>query len=203
MATEWTRHQESLLVAWAEKASGSAWLHSHSSRRFRRHNHYIVLPACLMGYAAGATSLLSQTASPATRAVTGVCGLLAGMLVNFQELFKFKELAEQHRMASLRFLTFFRDVSCELSMHPDHRSKPSEYINLKRMELDKLHEQMPDVPPFVVELFDAKFGDAAIHKPDAACNLQTVLPYGARPHSRIGLVEVANAESPGASEGSP
>lgn len=191
------------MVAWAEKASGSAWLHSHSSRHFRRSNYYVVMPACLMGYAAGATSLLSDTASPATRAVTGVCGLLAGMLVNFQELFKFKELAEQHRLASLRFLTFFRDVSCELSMHPDHRSKPAEYINLKRMELDKLHEQMPDVPPFVVAVFDQKFADAGIHKPDAACNLQTVLPYGTRPHSHLGLIEVANAESPGSMADSP
>ena len=196
MATEWTSHQESLLVAWAEKASGSAWLHSRSSRYHRRHSYYVVVPACMLGYIAGSTSLLTVSATGATRAITGVCGILAGMLVNFQELFKFKELAEQHRMAALRFLSFFRDVSCELSMHPDHRGSPAEYINLKRMELDKLHEQTPDVPPSVVRAFDRKFGSTGIHKPDVACDLQTVLPYGERPHSRATLVEVANAESP-------
>jgi len=178
---KWTPEQQRLLINWAEKATGYAWLHNRSVNYFKNRNLYIAIPASFFGYIAGATAFISSGDSGGNVAIStviGVCGILAGLLTNFQEIFTFKELGEQHRISALRFLSFFRDISCELSIHPDHRTDPIEYITMKRMELDKLLEQSPMPPQSIIDEFNTKFKKVQIHKPDLANNLQTIIPYG-------------------------
>ena len=130
------------------------------------------------------------------RFVVGVMGMLAGLFTSLQEVFPFKELSAQHRMVSLRFLSFFRDVSCELSIAAENRVDAAEYVNMKRIELDKLHEQTPSIPDAIIALFEATFAEADIHRPDFTGTLQTILPYGHTRHpTGANLVEVANSES--------
>ena len=128
--------------------------------------------------------------------VIGIMGMLSGVFISLQEVFPFKELSAQHRIASLRFLSFFRDVSCELSVDANDRADAVDYINMKRVELDKLHEQIPPVSETIVRKFHEKFGDLNIHKPDVAGTLQTIVPYGRNVAFATGsnLVEVANSE---------
>ena len=106
---DWTFEQEQLLVIWAEKASGYAWLHSRSVNYFKHRNLYISIPASIFGYIAGATTLLSNNVDGDTilRGFIGISGIIAGLLTNFQEMFTFKEESEKHKMSSLRFLSFF------------------------------------------------------------------------------------------------
>jgi hypothetical protein len=183
---KWTPEQQRLLINWAEKATGYAWLHNRSVNYFKNRNLYIAIPASFFGYIAGATSFISSgDSSIYLSTVIGVCGILAGLLTNFQEIFTFKELGEQHRISALRFLSFFRDISCELSIHPDHRSDPIEYITMKRMELDKLLEQSPMPPQSIIDEFNIKFKKVEIHKPDLANNLQTIIPYGAEMCNKV------------------
>ena len=191
----WTTEQEQLLVTWAEKASGYAWLHNKSIGHYKNRNLYITIPASLFAYIAGATSFLSSDTDDAWKVgFIGICSILAGVLTNFQEIFTFKELSEQHRISSLRFLSFFRDISCELSLHSKHRTDPIEYITLKRMEFDKMLEQTPTTPQTIIKQFNAKFKDLAVHKPDVAINLQTILPYGAGKKIRPRIVSCSDHE---------
>lgn len=178
--TAWTNEQEQLLITWAEKASGYAWLHNKSISYYKNRNLYLTIPASIFAYMAGATSFLSNDTDDTWKTgFIGICGILAGVMTNFQEIFTYKELSEQHRISSLRFLSFFRDISCELSLHPKHRTEPIEYINLKRMEFDKMLEQTPTAPQTIIQQFNIKFRNSNIHKPDVAINLQTIMPYGA------------------------
>jgi len=191
--SSWTPEQEQLLVTWAEKASGYAWLHNKSISYYKNRNLYITIPASLFAYIAGATSFLSgDTDDTWKMGFIGICGIIAGVLTNFQEIFTFKQLSEQHRISSLRFLSFFRDISCELSLHPKHRTDPIEYITLKRMEFDKMLEQTPTTPQTIIKQFNAKFRDLSVHKPDVAINLQTILPYGAGKKIRPRIVSCSD-----------
>ena len=63
---------------------------------------------------AAATTLMAAEESEKSwrTVVAGLGSLVSGMLINFQELFTFKELSEQHRLSQLGFLAFFRDISC-------------------------------------------------------------------------------------------
>ena len=60
MNNNWTEEQEQLLITWAEKASGYAWLHSHSVNLYRHRNLAIAIPGSLFGYIAGSVTLLGH-----------------------------------------------------------------------------------------------------------------------------------------------
>ena len=175
----WTVELENLLIAWAEKASGYAWLHNRSIALFKSRNMYLAVPAAMFAYTSASVTLLtSQYSNSEWRpVVAGLGSLISGMLIQFQELFTFKELSEQHRLSQLGFLSFFRDISCELSIPKQQRREASEYVTLKRLEMDKLLDHAPDIPPKIIEQFDAKFGRVNTHKPDVVSRLQTVIPH--------------------------
>jgi hypothetical protein len=190
----WTDPLEQLLITWAEKASGYAWLHQRSATRFKKRNLCLSIPASIFGYVAGISVLLSNDVfsdcthisnAPVVRALIGITAISAGILSNFQEMFTFKEEAEKHRIASLRFLSFFREISCELSLDPKYRSAPMDYITLKRFEFDKILEQSPDIPDCIISLFNSKFKNLSVHKPDPVIGLQTILPFGKQYKSSI------------------
>ena len=176
----WTFEQEQLLVIWAEKASGYAWLHSRSVNYFKHRNLYISIPASIFGYIAGATTLLSNKVDGNTilRGFIGISGIIAGLLTNFQEMFTFKEESEKHKISSLRFLSFFREISCELSMDPLQREDPIDFITMKRLEFDKMLEQSPNIPQTIADQFNIKFKHISFHKPDIVNGLQTIYPFG-------------------------
>jgi hypothetical protein len=183
----WTDPLEQLLITWAEKASGYAWLHQKSCSQSKKNNLYLSIPASIFGYVAGITILLSNDVSNDClntananifRGFIGVTAISAGILSNFQEMFTFKEEGEKHRIAALRFNSFFREISCELSLDPKYRSSPMDYITLKRFEFDKILEQSPDVPDCIIKSFNTKFKSLSIHKPDPVIGLQTILPFG-------------------------
>lgn len=181
MNNNWTDEQEQLLITWAEKASGYAWLHSHSVNLYRHRNLAIAIPGSLFGYIAGSVTLLGHDTDNNWKTVlVGMTGILAGILTSFQELFTYKQLSEQHRISGLQFMRFFRDISVELSMHPKHRTEALEYINLKRLEFDKMLEQSPPYPEKILKTFNNKFSKAKVHKPDIANKLQTIIPYRKR-----------------------
>jgi hypothetical protein len=175
---KWTKQQEQLLVQWAEKASGYAWLHTRCVNYFRHRNLYISIPASIFGYIAGATTLLANPViTPTIKGLIGISGIAAGLLTNFQEMFTFKEESEKHKISSLRYLSFFREISCELSMAQSHRSTPGDFINMKRLEFDKMLEQSPTIPQSIADLFNTKFSHLSFHKPDLVNGVQTIYPY--------------------------
>ena len=201
---KWNEQQEQLLITWAEKSSGYSWLHSKSMNYYRHKNLYISVPAAILSYLAGSASLIFSNSSEddnydvsynaESNSVNvqknnndkynkykylciGFAGIISGILSNFQEVFKYKELSEQHRISSLQHLTFFRDISTELSLHPKNRHDPIDYIKTKKVEYGKLLEQSPIIPQSIIKKFEKKFHKVKIHKPDVATNLQTIMAY--------------------------
>lgn len=183
----WTEPLEELLVTWAEKASGYAWLHQQSVLIYKKRNKFLSIPSSIFSYVGGITILLSNDIllncenslmGKIVGGIVGVISITSGILSNLQETFTFKEEAEKHRIAALRFLSFFREISCDLSLEAKYRSAPIDYITLKRFELDKILEQSPDIPTCVIKQFNDKFKKLNIHKPDPVTGLQTIIPYG-------------------------
>jgi len=183
----WSDQQEQLLITWAEKASGYAWLHQRSIKLFKRRNLYLSIPATIFGYVAGVTILLSNDVFSDCshlfnrawlRGCIGTIALMAGLFSNFQEIYSFKEESEKHRIAHLRFMAFFREISCIVTTAPKYRATSADFITMKRLEFDKILEQSPDIPQCIITAFNHTFRNLSIHKPDAVIGLQTIIPYG-------------------------
>lgn len=178
--TEWCNDHERLLLTWCERASGYAWLHSQSHMYYKKWSSYISVPSGILSYIAGGTTLLTSDSFSTlwVRGFIGVCGVLAGILTSFQQTSNYKELSEQHRISSLRFLSFYRDINTELKLTPNQRTSVVEYITMKRLELDKMLEQSPHIPEKIITKFNGYFKDNLMYKPQLANELQTFVPYG-------------------------
>lgn len=178
--TEWCNDHERLLLTWCERASGYAWLHSQSHTYYKKWSSYISIPSGILSYIAGGTTLLTSDSFTTlwVRGFIGVCGVLAGVLTSFQQTSNYKELSEQHRISSLRFLSFYRDINTELKLTPNQRTSVVEYITMKRLELDKMLEQSPHIPEKIIARFNEYFKNNLVYKPQLANELQTFVPYG-------------------------
>ena len=131
----WTDYHEQLLITWAEQASGHSLLHHQTMQLYSKRNWYITIPASILGYVAGLTVFFSngdETYSNLIRGVIGISSFAAGILTNIQQLFTYQERAERHRIASIQFFSFLRDVSTQLSLEPVMRLDAKEYIFLKK-----------------------------------------------------------------------
>jgi hypothetical protein len=73
------------------------------------------------------------------------------------QFLKISELNEAHRVASMAWGKFYRNVKTELTRHPLDRTSPQEMLKYSREEYDRLVETSPFVPRKVVDMFNYKF----------------------------------------------
>jgi hypothetical protein len=176
----WTDYHEQLLINWAEQSSGHSLLHYQTMQLYTKRNWYIAIPASILGYVAGLTVFFSdgdETYSDVIRGLIGVSSFAAGILTNMQQLFTYQEKAERHRIASLQFFSFLRDISTQLSLEPVMRVDAKDYIFQKKDEFEKIIKHSPSIPQTIIEKFNVKFKDVDIHKPQIVGVLSTILPY--------------------------
>ena len=143
--TSWNEHQEELLIAWGEKASGYAWLHNQSASHFRNRNKYISIPSALFSYAAGSSAFLltDEIDSSTIQNLYRHNEYYRRNINHFSGNIHTKKKLKGNHIATPRFLSFFRDISSELSLPSYSRTSATEYITLKRIEFDRMLEQSP------------------------------------------------------------
>jgi hypothetical protein len=70
------------------------------------------------------------------------------------------ELAEGNRMAAISFGKLSRNIRTELLMPSGQRTMDGvDFIQMCRVDLDRMTEQTPDIPDHIVAAFNRKFGD--------------------------------------------
>ena len=99
--------------------------------------------------------------------VIGFFNLTAGLITTISQFLRVSELLEGHRAASISYSKFSRNISVELSLPVDERSCDGrEFIANRRIELDRLIEQSPNIPLHIVKTFGKKFEKSEFYKPD-------------------------------------
>jgi len=70
---------------------------------------------------------------------------------------KISELNEAHRVSSISWDKFSRNIRIELSKHPNERTDAKTFIKVCRQEYDRLMETSPDITESVIGEFTKKF----------------------------------------------
>jgi hypothetical protein len=179
---KWTRDQEELLAKWADKALCYRWLHDLSERKFNSLNNRIQIPVIVLSTLTGAVNVGINSIFPPNLAVYGSFGLGAisistGILTTIGNFLRFAQNMEGHRVASLQWAKFHRNISAELAIHPDQRQDSIEFFTIKRAELDRLVESSPQIPTDIIQKFENKFRDVDIDKPEICDILEPTYIY--------------------------
>ena len=159
--TEWTLEHEQILVEWADKAMCYRWLHSRSNVMYSTLNAWYTIPVIIISTLTG-TANFAQERVPITYQgffvmLVGGFNILAGIITTIQQFLKITQLNEAHRVSSIAWDKFYRNIKIELAKHPDERMNVTQMIKICKEEFDRLMETSPNIPDKIIRGFKIEF----------------------------------------------
>jgi hypothetical protein len=164
---EWSEGHENILVDWADKALCYKWLHNKSHTEYSRKNTWFTIPVIIMSTLTG-TANFAQDRIPAeylnvaTMGI-GAVNLIAGILTTIQQFLKITELNESHRVSSIAWGKFYRNIKIEISKSPIERTPVVELLKHAKEEFDRLVETSPSLSNNVVKAFMDTFSGGELN----------------------------------------
>jgi hypothetical protein len=158
---EWSVEHEKILIDWADKAMCYRWLHSKSTTLYGNLNAWYTIPCIIISTLAG-TANFAQDRIPDeyqgvfTMAVGGI-NILAGIISTIQQFLKITQLNEAHRVSSIAWDKFYRNIRIELAKHPKERIHVIQMIKMCKEEFDRLMETSPIIPDKIINQFKKSF----------------------------------------------
>lgn len=152
----YTTEQEEVLREFADKAQCFRWLHDHARMKYSILYLSFQVPIICFTTVAGMLAVFGQAYPEYNEilmilvAVTNITCALCNTLSSFLKL---AELQEAHRMATLAWGKFARNIRITLSLERHRRPAAQGYIDRCKDELDRLSEFSPNIPESVRKLF--------------------------------------------------
>jgi hypothetical protein len=166
--TEWTPDHETILVEWADKAMCYRWLHTRANAMYNTLNAFYTVPVIIISTLTG-TANFAQDRVPINYQglfvmIVGAFNILAGIISTIQQFLKITQLNESHRVSSIAWDKFYRNIKIELAKHPVERMTATQMIKMSKEEYDRLMETSPNIPAEIVAMFKSSFQNSENYK---------------------------------------
>jgi hypothetical protein len=212
ISPEWTTEHEQILVEWADKAMCYRWLHARSNTMFSSLNTWYTIPVIVISTVTGTANFAQERVPPQWQSlfsmIVGGFNILAGIITTIQQFLKITQLNEAHRVSSIAWDKFYRNIKIELAKHPDERMPVTQMIKICKEEFDRLMETSPTIPEKIVKKFKNDFEDdddpnnpksfTKIIKPEICDSLVTTElsrnPWSSEENKRKRLAQTMNKE---------
>lgn len=157
----WTYHHEKIFIEWADKAMCYRWLHNSAHIDYKGYNTWFTIPVICISTVTGTANFaqdrFSDSMKPMVQVAIGTCNIIAAILTTIQQFLKISELNEAHRVSSLLWGKFYRDIKVEMAKSPLERKPPSILLKHCKNEYDRLMEVSPIIPQFTINNFKDTF----------------------------------------------
>jgi hypothetical protein len=158
---EWTLEHEQILVEWADKAMCYRWLHSRSNAMYSSLNAWYTIPVIVISTLTGTANFAQERVPLQYQSmfvmIVGGFNILAGIITTIQQFLKITQLNEAHRVSSIAWDKFYRNIKIELAKHPDERMNVTQMIKICKEEFDRLMETSPNIPDNIILNFKTEF----------------------------------------------
>lgn len=158
---EWSPENEVIMVEWCDVAQCYKWLHARAHEKYASKNAWYTIPAIVLSTISG-TASFAQTSLPIeyqsfAPMVIGSVNILVGILTTVQQYLKISELNEAHRVSSISWDKFARNIRIELAKKPDERMDAGHFLKINRQEYDRLMETSPNIKEDIIKDFERAF----------------------------------------------
>jgi hypothetical protein len=162
---EWTQEHEKILIEWADKAMCYRWLHSRANVLYSSLNAWYTIPVIVISTLTG-TANFAQTRVPLEyqnyfAMGVGAFNILGGIITTVQQFLKITQLNESHRVSSIAWDKFYRNVKIELAKHPHERMHVVQMLKICKEEFDRLMETSPVIPDKIIAAFKTSFKNSS------------------------------------------
>ena len=195
----WKVEEEHLLKGWADKSQCYQWMHLKAKQSYQRKNAWYTIPVIIISTITGTANFAQERfdddLKPTVAMIIGSMSIIAGIITTVSQFLKVSELNEAHRVASLSWGKFYRDINAELIRHPLDRMEPDQFMKYCKEEYNRLVEISPFIPKKVLKLFNKKFKkNNTIVKPEICDDLKTTSIYIMDDIARNKMIEELNRE---------
>ena len=157
----WSPEHEEILIEWADKAMCYRWLHSKSNALYSYLNAIYTIPVIIISTLTGTANFAQQRVPEEYQAffmmIVGGFNLLGGIVTTIQQFLKITQLNEAHRVSSIAWDKFYRNIKIELAKHPSERIEVKQMVKMCKEEFDRLMETSPNIPEKIIHEFKHKF----------------------------------------------
>lgn len=157
----WTPEHELIFIEWADKAMCYRWLHSKSNAMYSYLNALYTIPVIIISTLTGTANFAQQRVPEQYQALfmmsVGGFNLLAGIVTTIQQFLKITQLNEAHRVSSIAWDKFYRNIKIELAKHPSERIEVKQMVKMCKEEFDRLMETSPNIPQNIITNFKGNF----------------------------------------------
>jgi len=183
--SEWSSEHENILIDWADKAMCYRWMHSKANLKFNRLSRMFTIPVIIISTITG-TANFAQNRIPDDYVslyvmVVGAMNILAGIITTVQQFLKINELNEAHRVSSIAWDKFYRNIKIEIAKKPKERIPVGQMIKFCKEEFDRLMETSPVIQRQVIQRFKNTFKNnsnfSKISKPEICDELITTSEF--------------------------
>lgn len=158
---EWSPEHEQILIEWADKAMCYRWLHSKANLMYGKLNAWYTVPVIIISTLTGTANFAQQRVPVSYQSLfimaAGGFNILAGIITTIQQFLKITQLNEAHRVSTIAWDKFYRNIKIELAKHPIERIDPKHMLKMSKEEFDRLIETSPSIPDKIIEEFKNKF----------------------------------------------
>jgi len=158
---EWSIENEMILVEWCDIAQCYKWLNYQSYQRCSLLQAWFTIPVIIMSTVTGTASFAQSNFSESERLYVqfgiGTINILVGILSTISQYLKISQLTESHRISSISWDKYARNIRIELAKAPEERMDAAHFMKLSRHEFDRLMETSPMIQPEIVEEFKKHF----------------------------------------------
>lgn len=165
---EWNEEHEKILIDWADKAMCYRWLHSKANIKYNKKNALFTIPVIVISTLTGTANFAQERVPPnyvaAFVMIVGTLNILAGIISTIQQFLKISDLKESHRVCSIAWDKFYRNIKIELSKKPNERIPIIQMLKLCKEEYDRLMETSPTIGPDIIDQFNNTFKDTPSFK---------------------------------------
>ena len=158
---EWKSEHEIILVEWADKAMCYRWLHARSHQAYSKTNAWFTIPVIIMSTLTGTANFAQDRFSteirPYMQMAIGAVNIFAGILTTIAQFLKVGELNEAHRVSSISWDKFYRNIKVELAKSRNERTNVGHMLKMCKEEFDRLMETSPTINEKIIAQFNYTF----------------------------------------------
>lgn len=188
----WNDSEVQILKKWGEIASSYRLLHDRAFREFQVKSYGLTIPVIILSTLSGTASFTIQSFPSSLQnyvpMVIGGVNICVGIIQTVSQFLRVNELTESHRVASISYGKFSRNIVTELSLPPKERTYNGiDFVQVCRTEMDRLIEQSPIIPMYLLREFEKNKDFLTITKPDVL-KITNIVEY--KPSNEEKIVEL-------------
>jgi hypothetical protein len=158
---EWTNENEMLLVEMCDEAQCYKWLNNKAHNEYSWLHAWFTIPAIILSTFAGTASFavnsLTEKYQHWAPIFIGSINIVISITATTQQYLRIAEKSEAHRVSSVGWDKYSRNIRVELGKSPEERTDSTQFLKVCRYEYDRLIETSPIIPEKIIAEFNRVF----------------------------------------------